>query len=134
MGHLKRIAQGIRSTKTTELDPIKISPADWRKQPLDQKYSVGVQCVSFQQLRGTILTDQIGRFPLTSAQGNTYVIILYDFDSNAILATAIKSKKKEDLITRFSYLHKQLTDARIYPVFHKLNKEVSADSIEEIET
>ena len=77
-------------------------------------------------------TDQIGQFPITSARGNAYIMILYDFDSNAILARAIKSQKKEDLIAGFTYLHKQLTDAGIHPVLHKLDNEVSGDLIEEI--
>jgi hypothetical protein len=35
---------------------------------------------------GQIYTDQAGRFPTTSSGGNKYVMILYDYDSNAILA------------------------------------------------
>jgi hypothetical protein len=34
---------------------------------------------------GQIYTDQAGRFPVVSSKGNTYIMILYDYDSNAIL-------------------------------------------------
>jgi hypothetical protein len=38
---------------------------------------------------GQIYTDQTGRFPVVSSRGNKYIMILYDYDSNAILAKAI---------------------------------------------
>ena len=128
---MKRIAQGIWSPKTTKQDPAEIPPAERRKQPRDQKHTVGIQCDNLQKITGTISTDQIGRFLITSACGNAYIMILYNFDSNANLAKAIKSQKKEILIEGFAYLHKQLTDTGIHPVLHKLDNEVSADLIEE---
>ena len=33
--------------------------------------------------------DLTGRFPYTSSRGNNYIFVLYDFDSNAILATPL---------------------------------------------
>jgi hypothetical protein len=39
---------------------------------------------------GQIYTDQTGRFPVVSSKGNKYIMILYDYDSNAILAQPIK--------------------------------------------
>jgi hypothetical protein len=36
-------------------------------------------------------TDLTGRFPHVSARGNKYLLIVYDFDSNAILAEPLKS-------------------------------------------
>jgi hypothetical protein len=33
---------------------------------------------------GQIYTDQTGRFPVVSSKGNKYIMILYDYDSNAI--------------------------------------------------
>ncbi len=37
--------------------------------------------------------DQTGRFPITSGRGNKYVFIFYDYDANAILATAIPNRQ-----------------------------------------
>ena len=39
-----------------------------------------------------------GRFPIQSLMVNNYIFILYNYDSNAILAHPIKSRKSEDLI------------------------------------
>jgi hypothetical protein len=40
---------------------------------------------------GQIYTDQTGRFVTPSSTGHNYLLVLYDFDSNAILAEPIKS-------------------------------------------
>jgi hypothetical protein len=40
---------------------------------------------------GQIYTDQTGRLPVVSSKGNKYIMILYDYDSNAILAQPINS-------------------------------------------
>ena len=37
-------------------------------------------------------SDQMGRFPYKSSRGKEYLLILYDYDRNAILCEAIKSK------------------------------------------
>ena len=41
--------------------------------------------------------DLTGRFPYTSARGNQYILIIYDYDSNCILATATKSRQSGEL-------------------------------------
>jgi hypothetical protein len=37
-----------------------------------------------------IYTDQTGRFPVISSKGNTYIMVLYEYDGNVILAEPIK--------------------------------------------
>jgi hypothetical protein len=53
--------------------------------------------IAFEDLKGIIATDLPGRFPTTSGQGNTYVRVMYDFDSNSINAVGVKNRKKEPL-------------------------------------
>ena len=48
-------------------------------------------------------------------------MVLYDFDSNAILVTGIKSRNKEYLIEGFEEVHRELTDACIVPQLVKLD-------------
>jgi hypothetical protein len=47
---------------------------------------------------GQIYTDQKGIFPVVSIKGNKYIIILYDYDSNAILAQPIKDLTAPELL------------------------------------
>jgi hypothetical protein len=35
---------------------------------------------------GQIYTDQTGRFPVISSKGNAYIMVLYEYDGNAIMA------------------------------------------------
>jgi hypothetical protein len=57
---------------------------------------------------GKIYTDQTGRFPVTSSQGHKYILILYDYDSNAILAEPIKSRSGGDILRAYTKLFEYL--------------------------
>jgi hypothetical protein len=85
-------------------------------------------------LKGIIATDLPGRFPTTSGQGNSIVMVMYDFDSNTINAVAIsKNRKKESLIKGYNEMYEDLQKAGINPVLHRLDNETSKDLIKEIE-
>jgi deoxyribodipyrimidine photolyase len=84
-------------------------------------------------LKGIIATDLPGRFPTTSAQGNAYVMVLYDFDSNTINAVAINNRKKVSLIKGYNEMYEDLKKAGINPVLHRLDNETSKELIKEIE-
>jgi hypothetical protein len=104
MGHLHNmIRKGIRSTKPTikEIMEEEIAPEP-TLEPLrlnqDRKHYVGVESFKFEELKGISASDLPGRFPLTSAQGNAYVMVLYDTDSNAVQAVPIQNRKTEELV------------------------------------
>jgi hypothetical protein len=52
----------------------------------DLDYGIKTNCIYAETIdAGQIYTDQTGRFPVISSKGNTYIIVLYEYDSNAIL-------------------------------------------------
>jgi hypothetical protein len=53
---------------------------------------------------GQIYTDQTGRFPVVSSKGNKYIMILYDYDRNTILANPIKDRTSPDLLRAFQVM------------------------------
>jgi hypothetical protein len=57
---------------------------------------------------GKIYTDQTGRFPVTSSQGNKYLFVLYDYDSNAIRAEPIKSRQQDELLRAYKKITQHL--------------------------
>ena len=61
------------------------------------------------------------------------MMVMYDYDTNVINATAIKSHKEHDLVDGYDRLYKDLQKAGIQPVLHKLDNETSKDLIESIE-
>ena len=43
-------------------------------------------------ITGTVYTDLIGNFPVTSISGNKYVMVLYHYDSNGIIFLPMKNR------------------------------------------
>jgi hypothetical protein len=54
-----------------------------------------------EDLNGMISTDQTGRFPIKSLKGKSYIMVLYNYDSNVILAGTMKSRKAPDLVAAY---------------------------------
>jgi hypothetical protein len=46
---------------------------------------------------GQIYTDQTGRFPVVSNRGNKYIMVLYEYDDNAIMAEPIANRTAVEL-------------------------------------
>jgi uncharacterized protein YgfB (UPF0149 family) len=53
-------------------------------------------------------------------------MIIYDYDSTAILAEPIKNQSDQDILRTYSKLHKYLTDRGLKPQLQKLGNERSA--------
>ena len=56
--------------------------------------------MKFEDQKRILSSDQIGAFPHMSARGNRYIMVMEDSDAGPILATAIRSRKKERTTTR----------------------------------
>ena len=61
-----------------------------------------------------------------------YILVLYDYDSNAILEKAMKANKGQDTTAAYDALHTELRDARINPILEYLNNETSRELIASI--
>jgi hypothetical protein len=76
-------------------------------------------------LDGKVYTDLTGRFPTTSSKGNKYVLILYEYDDNAILAAPMNSRADYEDVGAYTVLYKRLTDAGLHPKFQMMDNEAS---------
>jgi hypothetical protein len=74
---------------------------------------------------GRIASDQTGRFPVTSATGMKYVIIVYDYDSNSILAELLLNPGAKTILTAFKRIHALLVSQGLRPQLHRLDNEAS---------
>ena len=70
--------------------------------------------------------DLTGRFPHRSSRGNQYIVIVYDYDSNAILCEPIKSRQAKDIFTAFTKCEEKITKAS-KPSLYILDNECAAD-------
>ena len=48
--------------------------------------------------KGKIYTDQTGQFPVMSSKGNQYILILYEYDTNAILTEALQNHSATEML------------------------------------
>ena len=61
------------------------------------------------------------------------MMVLYNYDSNAILAEGCTSRSATDLETSYDKLYNRLTKAGIVPVMQRIDNEVSKILVESIE-
>jgi hypothetical protein len=73
-----------------------------------------------------VYTDLTGRFPTTSSKGNKYVLILYAYYGNAILAEPMESRSDTEAVRAYTVIYKQLTDAGLHPKFQMMDNEASS--------
>jgi hypothetical protein len=83
-GHLK---QQYKNTWSTSVGPHMPTAQASTESPVmmtDTPIQTNWVFVSAIQATGQIYTDQTRKFPVTSSLGNKYIMLLYDYDSNAI--------------------------------------------------
>ena len=70
--------------------------------------------------------DIIGAFPHKSSRINLYVMVMYDYDSNAILAEPIKNRQAATIRDAFLNIHKVLKEIGSKPKFYTMENECSS--------
>ena len=144
MGRLHMNRKNIRTTKPTPDTQIKadeLSSAEYNEWVLPalttdatKTNHIGVaRVLSANHMMGVASTDLTGRFPITSVQGIAYLFVMYDYDSNTILAAPIRNRTKGSLIAGLNQCLATLKKAGIKPVLLKLDNEVSKDMVAHIE-
>ena len=78
------------------------------------------------EVTGQVFTDQTGRFPVTSSKGSQYIMVLYDYDSNAILAEPMKNRSERELVQVYTKMHTYLCRRGLKPWLQKLDNECPA--------
>jgi len=115
-GHLKQSPKKLRSTKVPPAPTISAEPCT-------RPDLVFLDTIEF---TGKVSTDQTGRFPHTSSRGSKYLMVLYAYDSNAILSEPIKSRSESELVRAYPKLHSYLSACGLKPNFQVLDNECHA--------
>jgi hypothetical protein len=117
-GHLN---QQIKNARTT-----KIKDAQLLDPENDIYHGIKTQFVYAATIdAGQIYTDQTGRFPAVSRKGNKYIMILYDYYSNAIFAQPFKDRTAYELLKAFQVMERELMARGLRPELMKLDNEAS---------
>ena len=100
LGYLEQERENLRSTK------LNISPSP-TVETLPTKSKLYIQCFDETKNNGTIqqyrkiYSDQTGRFPYKSSRGSQYLLVMYDYLSNAIVFEALKTRQSKEMATAF---------------------------------
>jgi hypothetical protein len=118
-GHLNQQRKNIRSTQPksdTDEQPVSDSP---------NERTHHVFAAVHDTTTGQIATDLTGRFPNTSSRGNKYILVLYDYDSNAILTEPMRNRSDTEHLRAYNKLHLYLVERGFKPLLQKLDNEAS---------
>jgi hypothetical protein len=131
-GHLNQTRQGTNltcATKPAALDETTPSTIDDEFEPAplasDNEERTHECFAALIQPSGLVYTDQTGRFICPSESGNNYLMVMYDYDSDAILAEPVPNCNKKSLLAASKKMHAKLVAAGIRPKFQRLDNECS---------
>ena len=114
-GHIKQIRQNIRSTKASaNKNNVEMMETQSNNTSYSQTNLVFAKPID---LTGLICSDQTGKFPVTSNRGNKYIMVILDYDSNAIITRPLPSRSQTHLLQAFASINEYLTSAGQQPKF-----------------
>jgi len=121
-GHMNHQRQGVRSTKraATELEIVDTSSETGKKER-----DIYTKVIDLWDDKGTIYTDQTGKFPTKSRSGNRYIMVMVAIDSHAILVTPMKNKTDQEMRLAYLSLLKRVKNAGAQVLKHVLDNECS---------
>jgi hypothetical protein len=123
LGHLAKLCQNIRSTKSkwpTPLSPTALpTAAPSPKGMLSNQVFIKVYPLS------RLYTDDTGHFPIRARSGNQYIMIAFRADDNLIHQQAFKSKSDRHRIAAYNAIMTHLAARGLLVDFQILNNEAS---------
>jgi hypothetical protein len=106
MGHMDNRRKNTQSTKPKA--NLAQEQDHFPDQPTDNKQT-NMCFLEAAEPRHIVYLDQTGRLPQPSSSGNNYLLVAYDYDSNAILMHPIKNRTAEALTAGIQDIHNTWT-------------------------
>jgi hypothetical protein len=118
-GHLDQTQKNARSTRTSavflpdgsELQVSNSITEDYCLSPDPGNHRTHYCYAATIEPTGQIYTDQTGKFVAPSSNGNNYLFVLYDYDSNCIIAEPMKTHTGPSILAAYTTLHTTLVAA-----------------------
>ena len=109
LGHLDQECKNLRSTKLPD-SPCTEDPFTdaFPEQVATKSYNCFCR-IEKHDLQEKPYNDLTGKFLLKSTRGHQYLLIVYDYDSNAIMNHPLKSQNSEDICEAWEACHKKIT-------------------------
>eukprot|EP00957_Ditylum_brightwellii_P139654 10643371-Ditylum_brightwellii.AAC.1 len=91
---MDRLRKNARSTKLRAA----IEYVDDPPPKQENKTNAGFVALGVTETDGTVYTNLTGKFPIASNNGSQYMLVTYDYNSNAVLARLLKSRNNSDML------------------------------------
>jgi len=125
---MKQTKQGVRSTKVVDADTMLGS----QQQP-GVKHK-DVYLLIFDATKKSMYSDQTGKFPITSARGNKYIMVAVELDGNYIDCKPIQSRKAKALTNAYQAIFRHWKSTGVIcPNWHILDNEAPEELKQAIE-
>ena len=72
-----------------------------------------------------IYTDLTGRLPVQSSTGNTYILVAYYYNANAIITEPIKNRTAREISTAHELMYEYFKSRGLKPKYEILDSEIS---------
>jgi hypothetical protein len=97
-GHMKQSKQGMLSTKAIDevIPQVKQTPGVKHKD---------VYLRVFNATKTSVYTNQTGKFPIQSSQGNMYIMVAVEMDGNYIDAEPMRTRETKSLVTEYQAIY-----------------------------
>jgi len=126
-GHMDQKRQNIRSTKRDNApdDSLTMHKPEPPLQDGQRTNFVYAAVMDVHSPSGQIHGDLTGRFPVQSSRGNKYLLIVYDYDSNAIIAEPMKNRTDSEMLRAYGNIHSLLINRGLRPQLQRMDNEAS---------
>ncbi len=122
-GHLDQERKNLQTTKIKEENDCQ----DAFPESINETTHQACASLMTFMAKETAYADLTGKFPNISARGNQYLLIVYDYDSNAILAEPLKNKTAGEIKRGWIELNNILRSRGVQPSTYILDNEASQD-------
>jgi hypothetical protein len=121
-GHMKQTKLGVRTTKIVDTDAMLC----FKQQPSVKHKDVYLMV--FDATKKSMFTDQTGKFSITSARRNKYIMVAVELDGNYIDCEPLQSRSAKSHTKAYQaiFQHWKVTGV-ICPNWHILDKEAPAE-------
>ena len=131
-GHLDQQRKNIRSTKPKRsmAAPKSLPGVDETEQdlhPAQHQQRTNYVFADCHDITGQIFSDQPGRFLVSSISGHQHMMVVYDCDSNSILAEPMKSRSGTEMRRAYQTIFEYLSKRGFRPKLQRLDNEVSRE-------
>ena len=116
-GHMDQTRKNQRSTRPNHLRP--------KRAMFISLLTIPTAAAHRAHRKGTVYSDLTGRFITQSSQGNNYILVVYDAESNHIFAEPLVSRHASAILTAYKTIHAAILKSGATPLIHITDNEAA---------